>query len=551
MKNLHTLNFWPTLETSSCLHPVLTGPDAAYLGSRVAFRCIAPNSPLTVTYDLIKDGDVLIATDTNVEKKQPAPFSMRVSGASGGSYHCKATAGGSTGISNTINLSVVIPASNTRVTSDRFPPVAYEGSQFTLSCEVVKGTHLSYTWFFNREELTSTTPSFIHLSGNKLVMRKVTAEHAGYYSCMAWSRVQDTKRMSSSTEVQVTVKVYVSKPRISFSIYKDGDSYHGNVTCWSATGSPPVNFSVTLDEEEVRSVTAAESLVAWFPVPIVLGVDMGMARCRVNTEMQELMSEPMALLVVPVGGEVKVAVEYLYKADSTPAAARLSCQVGRGTFPYVSWLFNGTVIPPEINEDPRIQPVLSHYAIADHRQTLFLAKLGPKESGYYRCRARDSYIDSGSWVESSAVLVQGTEFLFTIVEIISIVFCCVLLLVLVVAACCVYKMFDEARAYAHMITPNSCSDAFPLSARASQSRGPQVEASSDVQYQTFTTPASPAKPSALQVIPPTHLTAFSACCHQVGNCRVCGPEPAGSRTVSFTRRSEGSTPSLLCPLPQP
>ncbi|XP_068607459.1 uncharacterized protein [Brachionichthys hirsutus] len=284
-------------------------------------------------------------------------------------------------------------------------------------------------------------------------MRRVTAKHAGYYSCMAWSRVLDTKRFSSSTEVKVTIKVYVSKPRISFSISKDGDSYRGNVSCWSATGSPPVNFSLMLDEKDVGTVTAADSLVAWFPVTVVPGVDMGVAQCRVNTEVQELMSDPIALVVVPVGGDVTLAVDYLYTADSKLAAARLSCQLSRGTFPCVSWLFNDSVLPPEEHEDPHSQPVLSRYAIADHSRTLFLGTLGPKESGYYRCRARDSYNDSGSWVESAAVLVQGTEVLVTTAEIISIAFSCLLFLVLAAAACCVYKMFDDDRAYAHVVTP--------------------------------------------------------------------------------------------------
>ena len=238
--------------------------------------------------------------------------------------------------------------------------------------------------------------------------------------------------------------VNVSKPRISFSISKEGASYHGNVTCWSTRGSPPVNFSLTLDDREVGSVTAAESLTAWFPVDMVPGLDMGVAQCRVTTEVQELTSEPVTLVVgmscidnrskcvfpwlptlfvlfddlflflyptvcaVPVGGNVKVEVEYLYRADSKLAAARLSCQVSRGTFPYVSWLFNNSVLPSETHVDSNIQPALSQYAVADHRRTLFLANLGPEESGYYRCKARDSYDDSGPWVESPAMLVRVT-----------------------------------------------------------------------------------------------------------------------------------------------
>lgn len=89
----------------------------------------------------------------------------------------------------------------------------------------------------------------------------------------------------------------MTKPNISFSISKDGGSYHGNVTCCSARGSPPVNFSLSLDHNVVGSVTLTESLTASFLIEIRPGVDMGVARCRVKTAVQELTSEPVALLV--------------------------------------------------------------------------------------------------------------------------------------------------------------------------------------------------------------------------------------------------------------
>ncbi|XP_033976531.1 Fc receptor-like protein 5 isoform X1 [Trematomus bernacchii] len=349
-----------------------------------------------------------MATVADLKGEQPASFYLKVTVALEGSYRCRATTGGSTAVSNSIKLTVVTPASNTRVTSEPYPPVAYEGSCIELSCSATKGSHLSYTWFFNRKEVTSSTSPLFHHTGNKLVMGKVTPEHAGYYSCMAWSTVQDTRRFSSSFEVKVTVKVYVSKPRISFSISNPGASPSGNVTCWSTRGSPPVNISLLLDDKEVGSVTATESLAAWFSVAVVLGLDMGTLRCRVNTEVQKLMSEPLTLEVVPVGGDVKVEVEYLYRADSKLTAARLSCGVSRGTFPEYSWLLNDSVLPPETHRDSHIQPDPPHYALTDHRRILVLLKVGPEESGYYRCRARDSYNDSGYWVESEAVQVQVT-----------------------------------------------------------------------------------------------------------------------------------------------
>ncbi len=86
---------------------MLTGPDMAYLNSRVAFRCSAPDSSPPVTYELKGDSGVLIAKDTVLQEDQPASFFLKVAASSEGSYYCKVTAGGSTGVSNSIKLSVV------------------------------------------------------------------------------------------------------------------------------------------------------------------------------------------------------------------------------------------------------------------------------------------------------------------------------------------------------------------------------------------------------------------------------------------------------------
>ncbi|KAM7008932.1 Fc receptor-like protein 5 isoform 2-T3 [Tautogolabrus adspersus] len=413
MKNLHSYllpilalaSLVVKIRGSASLHTVLTGPELAYLGSRVTFRCLASDSPPPFTYELMRDGGVLISTGRDDYGDVPAFFPLKVNAASEGSYHCKAAAGGRTGVSKSIHLSVVTPASNTRVISEPFPPVAYEGSHVVLSCNVTRGSHLQYSWFFNRKELTHSASPFTHITGNELMLENVTPEHAGNYYCMAWSQVHDIRRFSSSLEVLLTVKVYVSKPRISFSIFKEGDSYRGNVTCWSTRGSPPVNFSLLLDDREEGSVTATETLIAWFPVALVPGTDMGVARCQVKTDVQELMSEPVTLEVVPVGGEVRVEVEYLYRFDSQlAAAAALDCVISRGTFPHISWLFNDTVLPS--HEGTQTQPILSNYVLASKSQTLVLVKLGPEESGYYRCRVQNSYDESGPWVESAAVLVR-------------------------------------------------------------------------------------------------------------------------------------------------
>lgn len=91
--------------------------------------------------------------------------------------------------------------------------------------------------------------------------------------------------------------VYVSVPEISLSVTKEGKGYLGRVTCWSSLGTLPVNFSLSLDYIEASSITATKSLTASFLVPIVPGRDMGVARCHVVNEVQELTSEPLNLVV--------------------------------------------------------------------------------------------------------------------------------------------------------------------------------------------------------------------------------------------------------------
>lgn len=87
-------------------HPVLTGPDLAYIGSRVTFLCHAPDSSPPITYDLLKDGDVPVAVNVVYKGNQSVLFFLKVTATLEGSYHCRATAGGRTGLSNSVQLSV-------------------------------------------------------------------------------------------------------------------------------------------------------------------------------------------------------------------------------------------------------------------------------------------------------------------------------------------------------------------------------------------------------------------------------------------------------------
>ncbi|KAM9490084.1 Fc receptor-like protein 5 isoform 3-T3 [Salvelinus alpinus] len=455
MKNKQELCLLPVL-VAACLvsimggsplpSPILIGPDKAYLNSKVVFQCRSPGSPPPNTYELLKDGNHLVATSNDLQDDQSAMFFLKISVTSEGSYHCRVTAGGNMGLSGTVRLQVVIPVSGTMVTSDPDPPILYEGLRLTLTCDVTKGSHLSYTWFYNRQEVTSSptsplTPLLLWPVGNTLVVERVTTKHTGNYSCIAGTRMQTNSRFSSSREVTVRIKVYLSVPQISFTISKEGSSYHGNVTCRSSRGTPPVTIYLFLDDKEVGSDVATESLVAWFPVAMVPGRDMGAVRCAVESDAQRLTSRPLTLVVVPVGGSPKVDVEYLYRVDSKMAAARLQCLLSLGTFPFFSWSLNGSLLLQPSEGDS------SHpsHALADGGRTLFLTEITLEDSGYYQCRARDSYDVTSAWVESQPVLVQVTEVATTTIEVMAIVFCCFLMLTLAGGVACVMRMLNRQR----------------------------------------------------------------------------------------------------------
>ncbi|KAL1005511.1 hypothetical protein UPYG_G00060030, partial [Umbra pygmaea] len=434
----------PTMGGPSPPSLALIGPDKAYLNSKDVFQCKSSGLPAPTTYELLKDGN-LVATSNILEEDQSTAFTLKISPTSEGSYQCRVATEESIYLSGTLHLQVVIPVSGTTVTSDPDPPTLYEGSRLTLRCVVNKGSHLSYTWFFNRQEVTSSsasplTPLLLQLVENTLVVETVTAMHAGNYYCMAGTRMETISRFSSSTEVTVKVKVFLSEPQISFTIAKDGLGYHGNVTCMSSRGTPPVTFHLTLDEKEVASAVAKESLVAWFPVAMVPGNFMGMARCRVDSDAQQVTSQPLALEVVPVGGSVTVDIEYLYKMDSKMSAARLQCHLSFGSFPAFSWSLNNSLLP-------HLSDAASSHALANGGRTLVLTEITQENSGYYLCRARDSYDNASAWVESEPVLVQIIDVTMPTIEVIAIVFCCFVMVTLVGGVACIIWMLNSRREY--------------------------------------------------------------------------------------------------------
>ncbi|KAG7491176.1 hypothetical protein MATL_G00000340 [Megalops atlanticus] len=445
--------------------PVLSGPDMAYLDSRVEFRCEAPGLPQPVSYQLLRDGEGGVVATRTPEDDQPATFRLRVSNSTGGSYHCRVRVGGSAQpgplSSNTIHLRVVIPVRGASVVSDPDPPVLPEGETLALSCQVQRGSHLSYLWYFNQREIAGDPRCLVR--GNALVISAVSESDAGSYYCRAANALANP-RVSYSPEVHVRVKVFLSEPQASFTVSKSEWGFHANVTCRSARGTPPVRFWLILDQVLLANSTEA-SLSASFSVPVTLGQNAGELRCRARDQLRQLDGPPLRLEVVPVGGDVQLRVEYLYSADSTAAGVRLHCAVGRGTFPAYAWFLNNTLLQREGDS----------YIITTPGHTLLLTSVSPQISGYYHCQAKDSF-DNSSWILSQTAFVHTTGLGVVSSEVIAIVFCCFLLLVIVGSVCCMFTLPNrgvDSRL-------RSRSSAFALSAIHSGSEVMEAESNSSV-----------------------------------------------------------------------
>lgn len=98
-----------------------------------------------------------------------------------------------------------VPVQGVSLIPNPNPPTIYEGAGFNLSCKARKGTHLTYSWYHNKQEVTSPSPLH-HFVGNMLTVDKANERHAGSYSCMAKNMIRNKTRVSTSMLTTVVVK---------------------------------------------------------------------------------------------------------------------------------------------------------------------------------------------------------------------------------------------------------------------------------------------------------------------------------------------------------
>ncbi|XP_063056719.1 Fc receptor-like protein 5 [Engraulis encrasicolus] len=421
---------------------VLRGPEYAYLNTKIRLSCeILGSPPPSATCQFMKVKNISLTTPQK-SSSPPQPFlhDLKVMTKSTGEYYCIMTTLGKTVTSNILHLYVVIPVSGASLRSVPSPPTEFKGSSMALFCDVQKGSHLSYTWFHNRIKVTAPSSVTYNLSGNSLTVDRLRNLHAGTYYCSAWNDIGLNPRYSSSNEIQVAVKDYLTVPNLSVTLFKENSKYYANISCESAQGTVPVTFVLLLSGREAdRQIT--NSLSAWFRVALVVGMETVTAQCRAETSYRQLNSDTRNIEMVSVGGPLHLHIDYLYNINWEVVAVRLECHISRGTFPSYLWLHNNSFMTQR-----------SCSTISNDLQchVLLLTDVTPVHFGHYQCHVRDSFEENSSWLQSDVVLVEGADFPGNVIEVIAVAFCCFLMLAMITSLLCLLWLSGSAVQPQHM-----------------------------------------------------------------------------------------------------
>ncbi|XP_035260353.1 Fc receptor-like protein 5 isoform X3 [Anguilla anguilla] len=388
--------------------PILHAPDVSLAGDIETISCFVPDAPKTeaILYELYQENKAKAFGDYTAYDGHAANFTLQAKPDYDGNFYCKASVQNISAVPSTISdvhyLRVFVPVEGAELVSD--PPLAevFEGRGLTLTCTVKTGTHVSYQWSHNEN---STRMSHHRSSGNRLYVTEATLEDAGNYSCRATNQLND-QIYSSSDHIFIRVKVSVSKPKISLTVHKEDDRYVASVTCRSDKGTPPVNFTFTL-QNETRAwqiIREGDPRSASLAVPVTLNRKEGEVRCEAANGDRPVTSDTLTLEVVAVNGTVKLTSNRV-GSFSGVAGLALHCEVKRGTFPRYHWFLNDSGL--DVRGD--------FYSIQGDGQTLLLKSITASSSGFYHCVATDSFDEMNS-INSEKLFIDknGLCSLFTV-----------------------------------------------------------------------------------------------------------------------------------------
>ncbi|XP_062412149.1 Fc receptor-like protein 3 isoform X1 [Sardina pilchardus] len=314
------------------------------------------------------------------------------------------------------------PVAGVYILSDPPSKEIFEGMTLRLVCNITKGSHVSYKWFFNGKPLGDATPP------NTLTIHNTTVNDSGGYVCIGSSTVNNISVNLSNSSKTITIKEIVSVPSVSFTVVKESSgNFSARITCRSFRGTPPITFTLLNNSQKIGdNITKHLSLT--FIVPIYLDQHMGTFICQAWNGYINQNSFPMHLQAETVGGASMTTYEHM-DDNFQVTGLELCCQVERGTFPHYIWFHNNT---------PLTMRGRSHVLSADN-STLFFT-LDPSIFGEFHCQAFNSF-DKTIRISSQRRLINKEASNRLPVMVVAVVFGCFCFVAVVLTSCCFYGIY--------------------------------------------------------------------------------------------------------------
>uniref|UniRef100_A0A480SN56 Fc receptor-like protein 5 isoform X3 n=1 Tax=Sus scrofa TaxID=9823 RepID=A0A480SN56_PIG len=212
-------------------------PELVFEGKELVLICSVSGVPAPITVSFFKkrpwNKDAKIVTSSETEFKIPAVESSHA-----GEYYCAAGKNHRSFPSQTLTISVRVPASHPVLTLSRSRAQTLEGDEVSLRCEARRGSLPICFQFYHESMLLKKAEGTIWRSVS--FRFTVTAEHSGHYYCTADNGLgpQYSEAASLSVTVPVSRPVLTLRAPRAQAVVGDVVELH----CEVQKGSPPIQY---------------------------------------------------------------------------------------------------------------------------------------------------------------------------------------------------------------------------------------------------------------------------------------------------------------------
>ncbi|XP_048411081.1 Fc receptor-like protein 5 isoform X3 [Stegostoma tigrinum] len=313
-------------------NPTIQGPERVHLNDTKTISCFASSEKPSMLYSLYRDKTLVEAQ--NISTSEPANFSVSFySQNDGGTYKCKVESDDAVQrkYSNSINIIVLAPVLGVSITSVPDPPVLKVHDKLTLNCIVKQGSSVTYQWYFNEQELLST--SSIKINQSSLVINHALSNNTGHYQCQASNQFSETTFKVVSNSTEVIVKVPASNPDIFVDVnFVRKDTMFITVKCLSHEGTLPITYTLYINTSFVKDYDAQSRREGQFIVPVPYTDKLGTFKCKATNGFDSKYSN---------GLDVDLSVKLTSKPDPPIQGHQvtLNCNVTYQTNAKYTWYF--------------------------------------------------------------------------------------------------------------------------------------------------------------------------------------------------------------------